>query len=176
MIFTATKLDGAFVVELDYHRDERGFFARTWDADEFARHGLVVQLMQCGISHNTRPGTLRGMHYQRAPHGQEKIVRCISGAIYDVIVDVRQQSPTHRQWIGVELSADTGRMLFIPQGFAHGFVTLLPDTRVEYYFGAGQTSSAEMGARYDDPAFGIDWPVPADVISHRDRHWPDYAP
>lgn len=176
MIFTPTKLDGSFIVDLEFYRDERGFFARTWDAAEFADVGLTDRLTQCGISHNMSVGTLRGMHYQREPHAQEKVVRCIAGAIYDVIVDVRPQSPTHREWIGAELTADNGRMLFIPHGFAHGFVTLMPETRVEYYFGSGQVPSAEAGVRYDDPAFGIHWPVPASVLSDRDRHWPDYIP
>jgi dTDP-4-dehydrorhamnose 3,5-epimerase len=177
MRFVATKLADAYVVELERREDERGFFARVWCRDEFAGHGLVPDLAQCSISRNDRAGTLRGLHFQTAPHEEAKLVRCTRGTIFDVIVDLRPDSPTHAEWIGVELDAAEGTALYVPKGFAHGFQTLVDETEVLYMISDPYVPEAASGVRWDDPAFGIEWP-PADVrvISERDRSWPDYAP
>lgn len=177
MRFVATKLADAYVVELERREDERGFFARVWCRDEFADHGLVPDLAQCSISRNDRAGTLRGLHFQTAPHEEAKLVRCTRGTIFDVIVDLRPDSPTHAEWIGVELDATEGTALYVPKGFAHGFQTLVDETEVLYMISDPYAPEAASGVRWDDPAFGIEWP-PADVrvISERDRSWPDYAP
>ena len=177
MRFVPTKLEGAYVVEPERYEDERGFFARTWSADDFARQGLVAELSQCSISRNNMAGTLRGMHFQTAPHEEAKLVRCTAGAIFDVIVDLRPGSPTQAQWVGVELAAETGRALYIPKGFAHGFQTLVDGAEVFYMISDPYVPEAASGVRWDDAAFGIDWP-PADarVINTRDRSWPDYRP
>lgn len=177
MRFVPTKLEGAYVVEPERHEDERGFFARTWSAEELAEHGLVAELSQCSISRNTHAGTLRGMHFQAAPHAEAKLVRCTAGAVFDVIVDLRPGSPTHAEWIGVELAAETGTALYIPKGFAHGFQTLVGGAEVFYMISDPYVPDAASGVRWDDPAFGIAWP-PAEsrVINERDRSWPDYRP
>lgn len=176
MIFQATELPGAYILELERREDERGFFARTWCQAEFAAQGLVSKLVQANMSFNHTAGTLRGMHYQHAPHAETKLVRCLRGAIYDVIIDLRPESPTYMQWVGVELTADNGRMLYVPEGFAHGFQTLEDRTEVAYQVSAFYTPAAEGGARYDDPRFGIRWPRPVAVISDKDRAWPDFEP
>lgn len=175
MIFQATELSGAYIVELERREDERGFFARTWCQAEFAAQGLASKLVQANLSFNHTAGTLRGMHYQRAPHAETKLVRCLRGAIYDVIIDLRPESPTYRQWFGVELTADNDRMLYVPEGFAHGFQTLEDRTEVAYQVSAFYTPGAEGGVRYDDPAFEIHWPRPVVVISDKDRAWPDFV-
>lgn len=174
MIFTPAALKDAFLIDIEKREDARGFFARAWCADEFAQHGLDTTLAQCSISFNHKRGTLRGMHWQAAPHGEVKVVRCTAGAIYDVIVDVRPESPTYRQWIGVELSARNRRMLYIPRGFAHGFQTLADDTEVFYFISAFYAPEASRGARYNEPAFGIAWPLPISIIAAKDEAWPDY--
>jgi dTDP-4-dehydrorhamnose 3,5-epimerase len=175
--FVPTRLDGAYVVELERHEDERGFFARTWSGDELAEHGLAAQLSQCSISRNSKAGTLRGMHFQTSPHEEVKLVRCTAGAIFDVIVDLRPGSSTHAEWVGVELSAETGTALYIPKGFAHGFQTLVDGTEIFYMISDPYVPRAASGVRWDDPAFGIDWPpVELRVINDRDRSWPDYRP
>jgi dTDP-4-dehydrorhamnose 3,5-epimerase len=175
--FAPTRLDGAYVVEPERHEDERGFFARTWSADEFANQGLVPDLSQCSVSRNAKTGTLRGMHFQTAPHEEAKLVRCTAGAIFDVIVDLRSGSPTQAEWIGVELSAETGTALYIPKGFAHGFQTLVDGAEVFYMISEPYVPEAASGVRWDDPAFGIDWPhADVRVINERDRSWPDYRP
>ena len=177
MRFVPTRLEGAHVVELERHEDERGFFARTWSSDELAEHGLIAELSQCSISRNSKAGTLRGMHFQIAPHEEVKLVRCTAGAIFDVIVDLRPGSPTHAEWVGVELSADTGTALYIPKGFAHGFQTLDDGAEVFYMISDPYVPDAASGVRWDDPAFGIDWPpTESRVINERDRSWPDYRP
>ena len=177
MRFVPTKLDGAYVVEPERHEDERGFFARTWSGDELAEHGLVGELSQCSISRNTHAGTLRGMHFQTDPHTEAKLVRCTAGAIFDVIVDLRPESPTHADWVGVELAAETGTALYIPKGFAHGFQTLVDGAEVFYMISDPYVPEAASGVRWDDPAFGIVWPeAAARVINDRDRSWPDYRP
>jgi len=170
MIFRPTELPGAFVIEPERIGDERGFFARTWCRDEFAAHGLSADLVQCNVSYNARQGTLRGMHYQAAPHAEVKLVRCTRGAIFDAIIDVRPESPTYRGWIGVELTAENGRMLYIPEGFAHGFQTLRDETEVFYQMSTQYRAASSRGLRWDDPAVGISWPPAGSrVISDRDR-------
>ena len=176
MIFTPTSLDGAFIIDIEKREDARGFFARAWCADEFAQHDLDTTLAQCSISFNHKRGTLRGMHWQAEPHGEVKVVRCTAGAIYDVIVDVRPESSTHKKWIGVELSASNRRMLYIPKGFAHGFQTLADDAEVFYFISAFHAPEAARGARYSDPAFAIDWPLPISIIAAKDEAWPDFQP
>jgi dTDP-4-dehydrorhamnose 3,5-epimerase len=176
MLFKDTKLPPACVVGLEPRNDERGFFARTFCEREFAEHGLPARFPQCNISHNLRKGTLRGMHYQAAPRREAKLVRCIRGAIYDVIIDLRASSPTRYQWIGEELSADNGRALFVPEGFAHGFITLADDTQVFYHMGEFFWAEGGRGLRWNDPRFAITWPVAPEVISERDATYPDFDP
>jgi dTDP-4-dehydrorhamnose 3,5-epimerase len=175
MIFKPTELEGAWLVDLEPREDERGFFARAWAREEFAAHGLSTEVVQANIAFNRHTGTLRGMHFQREPHAEVKLVRCTRGALYDVIVDLRASSPTHARWIGVELTADNRRMLYVPEGFAHGYQTLLDDTEAYYQVSAAYAPEAEGGVRWDDPAFGIEWPDPSPpVLSDKDRTWPDY--
>ena len=175
MKFSPTALAGACIIDIEPVPDERGFFARSWCREEFARHGLNPDLAQCSISFNKKRGTLRGMHYQAEPHEETKVVRCTRGAIYDVIVDLRPESSTFRKWIAVELSADNRRMLYIPAGLAHGFQSLTDDTEVFYQISAPYHPESARGARWDDPAFGIEWPVAERVISDKDRQYPDFA-
>ena len=176
MKFTPTELPGAFLVEIEPIEDERGFFARAWDGEAFAAHGLDPALAQCNISFNRRKGTLRGMHYQVAPHGEAKLVRCTMGALLDVIVDLRPDSPTFLRHVGVELSAANRRALFVPAGLAHGFQTLVDETEVFYQMSRAFVPGAGRGVRWDDPAFGIAWPEDERIISERDRLWPDFVP
>jgi dTDP-4-dehydrorhamnose 3,5-epimerase len=175
MKFTETRLPGAFIVEIEKLEDSRGFFARTWCRREFEQHGLDTDVMQANMSFNRLKGTLRGMHYQDEPFGETKVVRCSQGAVYDVIIDLRPSSPTYLQHVGVELTAANCRMLFVPRMFAHGFQTLVDDTVVTYQVGQFYTPGAERGIRYDDPLFGIAWPVPVAVISDKDKNWPDFT-
>jgi dTDP-4-dehydrorhamnose 3,5-epimerase len=172
MIFTQSPLPGAFLVDLELLTDERGFFARTYCADEFAAQGLSMPLRQCSVSYNARKGTLRGLHYQAAPHEEHKLVRCTAGAIFDVIVDIRPHSPHYRQWFGTELSAQNRRAVFIPPGFAHGFVTLSDDAEVYYMISVAHSPQHAQGFRWSDPAFGIQWPAAPSVISARDAAYP----
>lgn len=180
MIFHETKLSGAYLIEIEPLRDERGFFARSFCAREFAAHGLVDRFVQSNISFNALRGTLRGMHWQLAPHAEAKLVRCTSGSLFDVIVDLRPGSPTHRAWAGFELDAREGRLLYVPEGFAHGFITLAPNTEVFYEMSAEHFAGAARGFRFDDPAIGIDWPIRPACLSERDAELgnlpPDAAP
>jgi dTDP-4-dehydrorhamnose 3,5-epimerase len=176
VIFQETPLPGAWLIELDRKVDERGWFARTFDADEFARRGLEPAVVQCNASFNERAGTLRGMHFQREPHGEPKLVRCVRGAVYDVIVDLREGSPARGRWFAAELGEKDGRMLYVPAGVAHGFQTLADQTEVAYQMGHEYVPSHASGVRWDDPAFGIEWPPGERVISERDRSWPDFEP
>ncbi len=173
MRFVPADLDGAFVIEQERHADERGFFARTWCADELAERGLESRLAQCSVSFNHRRGTLRGMHYQAPPFAEVKLVRCSRGALFDVAVDLRPGSATFREWFGVELSADNGRALYLPRGFAHGFITLADATEVSYQISAPFRAECARGVRYDDPLVGIAWPERVEVIAARDRDYPD---
>jgi dTDP-4-dehydrorhamnose 3,5-epimerase len=176
MKFTKTSLRDAVVVDLTKHADDRGFFARTFCKETFAREGLVAEFVQANHSSNLRAGTLRGMHYQRPPHGEVKLVRVVKGAIHDVIVDLRPDSPTYRRWEGFDLDAESGRMLYVPAGFAHGFQTLTDDAQVTYQVSHPYTPGAEGGLRWDDPAIGIRWPLPVSVISEKDAAWPSIEP
>ncbi len=174
MIFQETKLKGAFLVELDKREDERGFFARAWCTNEFAAHGLTSHIVQVNTSYNKKKGTLRGMHFQVPPSPEAKFIRCLRGSIHDVIIDLRASSATYRQWIGVELSADNRRALYVPEHFAHGFITLEDHTEVLYMVSEFYSPDCERGMRYDDPAFGVAWPVKIDVISKKDESWPAF--
>jgi dTDP-4-dehydrorhamnose 3,5-epimerase len=176
MRFIETPLPGAWVIELDTLADERGWFARTFDAEEFRARGLNAAVLQCNVSFNTRRGTVRGMHYQAEPQGESKLVRCVAGAIFDVAVDVRPGSPSFRRWHGVELSADNRRAFYIPAGLAHGFQTLTVDAEVLYQMGHPYVPEASRGLRWDDPAFAIRWPrlEGERTISERDRSFPDF--
>jgi dTDP-4-dehydrorhamnose 3,5-epimerase len=175
MIFVPTHLQGAFIVDLEQLEDQRGFFARIWCEETFVEHGLPGHLSQCSIAFNLKQGTLRGMHYQEAPYAEAKLVRCTMGALYDVIVDLRPQSPTFRQHLGVELTAANRRQLFVPEGFAHGYQTLADNTEVFYQMNVPYASSAGRGVRWNDPAFGIEWPEEERTINERDRQWPDFT-
>jgi dTDP-4-dehydrorhamnose 3,5-epimerase len=175
MIFTKGPLEGAVVIDLEKREDDRGFFARAWCEREFADHELATRLVQCNLAFNEAEGTLRGMHYQVAPYGEVKLVRCTRGAIYDVIIDLRPDSPTFKQWMGVELTAENRRMLYVPEGFAHGYQTLVPETEVFYQVSEFYTPEAEGGVRWNDPAFAIEWPdTEVRTISEKDASWPDF--
>jgi len=176
MIFSETKLKGAYTIEIEKLKDNRGFFARAWCRKEFAGHGLTSRVVQTNISFNIKKGTLRGMHYQIAPYEESKLVRCTAGAIYDVIIDLRPDCPTYLQWVGVELTADNHKMLFVPENFAHGFQTLQDNTEVTYQVTQFYTPGSERGIRWDDKAINIEWPEDAAVISDKDKNWPDFTP
>ena len=179
MRFVPTPLDGVWVIETEPAGDERGWFARTYDAELFRAHGLDPTVVQCNASYNARRDTLRGMHFQAAPHAETKLVRCATGAIFDVAVDLRPGSPTFCRWYGAQLSAANGRMLFIGEGFAHGFQTLEDGCQVVYQMGHEYVPDAGRGVRWDDPAFAIAWPEPvggARIISERDAAYPDFRP
>lgn len=173
--FLPTRLHGAYVIEIEKLEDERGFFARTFCRDEFAAHGLRTTFVQCNVSFNASKGTLRGLHFQVRPHEEAKLVRCTRGSIYDVIVDIRKESATYRQWVGVELTADTGRMIYVPQGFAHGFQTLEDDSEVFYQISEMHHPESARGLRWNDPAFGITWPLEHPIASARDAAYPDFS-
>lgn len=170
MIFTATEVEGVYVIDPERIEDERGFFARTWNPEEFEAYGLETALAQCSISFNNKKGTLRGMHYQAAPHEEVKLVRCTAGAIHDVALDLRTGSPTFRHWTAADLTAENRRMLYVPKGCAHGFQTLEDATEVFYQISTAYAPESARGVRWDDPAFGIEWPLPVSAISDRDRH------
>jgi dTDP-4-dehydrorhamnose 3,5-epimerase len=177
VIFRETALEGAFIVELERIEDERGYFARTFGRREFLERGLAAEIVQANTAFNRRKGTLRGMHYQAAPHEEAKIVRCTRGAVYDVIVDLRPSSPTFQRWISVELTTQNNVMLYVPESFAHGYQTLEDETETSYLMSAFYEPSAGRGVRWDDPAFDIDWPeVEERTINERDRSWPDFDP
>jgi dTDP-4-dehydrorhamnose 3,5-epimerase len=175
MIFTETQVAGVYVVEPERHADARGFFARTYDADELRAHGLNSDISQCSVSFNAAKHTLRGLHYQRPPHAEAKLVRCTMGAIYDVAVDLRPSSPSYCRWVAAELTAENRRMLYVPEGCAHGFLTLTDRSEVFYHISAPFHPAAGAGVRWDDPAFGIAWPHQPAVLSERDACYPDYV-
>lgn len=176
MIFTETKLKGAYIVDLEPHYDSRGYFGRAWCKKEFEKHGLNANLVQCNISYNKVRGTTRGMHYQIDPYSETKFVRCIKGALYDVIIDLRKESDTYGKWIGIELSEKNGRAIYVPEGFAHGFQTLEDDTYVFYQVTEFYTPNAEKGIRWDDSSFNIKWPIGKEdvIISEKDRSWESF--
>ncbi len=175
MIFDATSLEGARLILIEPHSDARGFFARLWCQREIEAAGLVARIAQESLSFNAARGTLRGMHFQRPPHEEVKIVRVVRGAVFDVIIDLREGSPSYLKWEGFELSAENRRALYVPVGFAHGFQTLTDDAEILYQISEFYAPQASAGCRYDDPAFGIDWPLPVSVISEQDRSWPAFA-
>jgi dTDP-4-dehydrorhamnose 3,5-epimerase len=172
MIFTETPLPGAYLIELEPLADERGFFARSYCAEEFAARNLGPALKQCSVSFNLRSGTLRGLHYQGAPHEEHKLVRCTAGAVFDVIVDIRESSPSYRQWFAAELTAANRRSMFIPPGFAHGFMSLTDHAEVYYMISVAHAPQFSRGFRWNDPAFAIEWPLKPTVISARDGAYP----
>lgn len=174
MLFTETILKGAYLIEPEKLEDERGFFARSFCVWEFAKHGLNPRLVQCNLSYNIKKGTLRGMHYQKAPYAEAKLVRCTRGAIYDVIVDLRPDSPCFRMNVGIRLDESNRKMLYIPEGFAHGFITLEDDSEVFYQMSEFYSPQHAAGFRWNDPFFGIQWPLEAGVISERDKTYPDF--
>lgn len=171
MIFTETKLKDAYIIELEIRGDDRGGFARTFCAKEVEEHGLKPAVAQCNLSFNYKAGTIRGMHYQLPPAAETKLMRCIKGAIYDVIIDMRPDSPTYLQHVGIELTAENRRALYIPDMFAHGYQALTDGAEVAYQVSEFYTPGYERGVRYDDPAFGIEWPLPVTVISEKDSAW-----
>ena len=176
MIFKETKLKGAFVIELEKFEDERGFFALSWSRRAFAEHSLESELVECNVSFNRKKGTLRGMHYQEAPYSQVKVIRCTMGSVYDVIVDLRRDSPSFKQWIGQELTATNRLMMYVPRDFAHGFQTLEDNTEILYMASAYYAPGEARGVRYDDPVFAISWPLEVASISDQDRNWPMWNP
>ncbi len=175
MIFTETPLKGAYIIELEPHMDERGFFARTFCRCEFEKHGLNAEIAQCNLSFSPRSGTLRGMHFQKPPASEAKLVRCIRGGIHDVIVDLRPDSASYQRYFSLRLTSQNRRALFVPRSFAHGFQTLTNDTEVEYQMSEFYDPGFGAGFRYDDPAFGIDWPLKVTVISQQDLAWPPFS-
>lgn len=174
MIFTETELPGAFIVEPELIKDERGFFTRLWSEEEFAAQGLETRVVQCNASFNIKKGTLRGMHFQVAPYAQAKFVSCLRGSIYDVIIDLRRESPTFKKWVGVQLSASNRLMLYVPKGLAHGFQTIEKETEVFYQMSDVYSVEHAAGVRWNDPAFAIEWPADERTIIHRDATYPDF--
>jgi dTDP-4-dehydrorhamnose 3,5-epimerase len=176
MRFEPLPLVGAFVISPERHGDARGWFVRTFCRDTFVEQGLVGDFVQCSASFSTRRGTLRGMHFQRAPHAEVKLVRCTRGAIFDVLLDLRPGSATFRRWHGVELSAESGTALYVPSGFAHGYQSLTDGAEVFYQISERQVPHAADGVRWDDPAFGIEWPIRPPILSERDAVYADFQP
>lgn len=176
MHFLRTNVEGVTLITPDHFEDERGFFERTWALDEFTAHGMDTPMVQRNLSYNRTPGTLRGMHFQRAPHSEVKLVSCPIGAVYDVAVDIRPDSPTFGNWYGVELRQDNGATLYVPAGCAHGYVSLEPDSTVEYLISEFYHPESAGGVRWNDPFFGIEWPKQPTLINDRDRSWPDFQP
>ena len=172
MKFVKTEVDGAFIIEPDLIEDERGFFARSWSQREFAEKGISSQLVECNISYNNRKGIMRGLHFQKSPHGQAKLVRCTAGSIFDVLVDLRPDSPTRFQWTSVELTAANHRMLFVPVGCAHGYQTLSDNSEVFYQMSSYYVPNAFAGVRWNDPTLGIKWPIADPIMFERDRNLP----
>lgn len=173
MIFKETKLKGAYIIELEPLEDERGFFARTYCQKKFKKNGINIKIVQCNVSYNRKRGTLRGMHYQKAPHEEAKLISCLRGAIYDVIIDLRSDSPTYCQWFAIELSSNNYRILYVPEGFAHGFQTLDDDTVIFYQMSESYYPECAMGVRWDDKTFGIKWPrITSRIISEKDLNYP----
>src|SRR5262245_27528955 len=175
MQFHKTTLDGAWLIQLDPARDNRGFFARTFCTEEFSAHGLETNFPQHSISYSASKGTLRGMHYQREPHSEVKLLRCLRGTIWDVIIDIRPNSPTFRCWQGFELSDSNRHQLYVPKGFAHGFQTLTENVEVSYLISESYSPAAACGIRHNDPIFSLAWPLPVSDISDKDRSWPDFV-
>ena len=176
MKFTETKVSGVFLIEPELHADDRGSFARSFCVDDFNEAGIDIHVVQANISFNKHSGAVRGMHYQASPHAEAKVVRCTSGALYDVVVDLRPDSPSYSQWIGIELNGVNRNAMFVPKGCAHGFQTLADGTEVSYLMSERYVPASASGVRYDDPAFGIEWPLTVSSVSDQDRGWPDFQP
>ena len=174
MIFNETELKGAYVIDLERFEDKRGFFSRSWCKEEFKKHGLNDRLIQCNISFNKKAGTLRGMHFQIHPYEEAKLVRCTMGSIFDVIIDLRKNSPSYKKYLGITMTSENRKMLYVPEGFAHGFLTLEDKTEIFYQMSEFYAPECARGYRWNDPAFGIKWPQNVSVISERDRDYPDY--
>lgn len=174
MLFTETKLKGAFVLEIEKREDNRGFFARTFCQNEFKAHGMNPLVAQCNIAYNKKKGTLRGMHFQNAPYAENKLVRCTKGAIHDVIIDLRPDSPTYKQWVSAELTEENHKLLYVPEGFGHGYQTLTETAEVIYQVSQFYAPESASGVRHNDPAFGITWPLEVAAISDLDKNWPDF--
>lgn len=174
--FTETPLGGAYLIDLEPRRDERGFFARAFCERELAAHGLQTRIVQANVSRNVKRGTVRGMHYQRAPHAEVKMVRCVSGAIFDAIIDLRPESSSYLRWHGVELTREEGRMLYVPEGFAHGYQALTDDSEVLYLVTAFYAPDHEAAIRWNDPRFGVRWPIADAIVSPKDAAHPDFEP
>ena len=175
MMFHETALQGAYVIEPKRIEDERGFFGRLWCKNELGERGLKAELAQSNVGFSHRAGTLRGLHFQRPPHAEVKVVRCTRGAVFDVIVDLRPESPTHKAWFGVVLDEDNRRMIYVPEGFAQGYLTLAANTEIYYHTSEFYHPESAAGVRFDDPQFGIVWPAEVAIISQQDRQWPDYS-
>ena len=171
MIFTETILKNAYVIELEKREDHRGFFARTWDKKEFEEHNLNSNLVQCNVSFSKKCGTLRGMHYQKKPFEESKVIRCVKGKIFDVIIDLRTSSSTFKKWFGVELTEENYKMLYVPEGFAHGFQTLEDNTEIIYQVSEFYTPNSELGIHWNDHAFNITWPIEEKIITEKDNAW-----
>ena len=175
MKLTSTGLDGAFVIEIEPIVDDRGFFARAWCRREFEAAGIHLDFVQANIAFSKKKGTLRGMHYQKAPHAEVKLLRCVRGSVFDVMIDLRPNSPSFKKWFGIELTAANNKMVYVPEGFAHGYLTTVADTEVFYPVSAYYSPASEGGVRWNDPAFGIVWPQTEDlIISKKDENWPDF--
>lgn len=174
MIFTETKLKGSFIIEIEKHEDERGFFGRSWCLKEMKDHGINMNVVQANVSYNKRKGTLRGMHYQIAPYEEAKLVRCSKGSIFDVIIDLRVDSPTFKQWFGIDLSQENYKMLYIPEDFAHGFITLEDDCEISYLMSELYVPGAAATIRWNDPFFNIQWPLAPTILSEKDKSQPDF--
>ena len=174
MIFNRTKLEGAYIIEIEKHGDERGFFSRSWCNKELEDHGLNSKMVQANIGFSLKKGTLRGLHFQMPPYQEVKVVRCTMGAIFDVIVDLRPDSPTYKQWVSVELNSENRKMIYVPEGFAQGYVTLTDNTEMCYNTSQFYAPDFARGVRYDDPSFSIKLPIDVTVISKADKSWPDY--
>ncbi len=176
MIFKETQFESVYIVELEKHADSRGFFARTWCRNEFEARGLNTQLLQSNIAFSKSRGTLRGLHYQEKPYAEVKLIRCLRGSVYDVIVDLRPESETYKHWLATELTGDDYKMIYVPEGFAHGYQTLEDNTEIFYQVSQMYTPEFERGIRFNDPAFMIQWPDDIRIISDKDLNWKDYLP
>jgi len=175
MKFVELELPGAYVIEPDRFEDERGFFARLWCETEFCEQGLSAKIVQSNVGSNPKAGTLRGLHFQFAPHAEVKVLRCPRGAIFDVVVDLRPDSPTFKKWCGVELTEENGKTIYVPEGFATGYLTLVDNTEIYYHTSEFFHPESASGVRYDDPALGIEWPEKIQLISKADQGWPDIS-
>jgi len=175
VIFVETKLKGAYIVELEKREDHRGFFARSWDGNVLEQHGLIGKVVQQNIAFSKIKGTIRGLHYQKAPHQETKFVRCTRGTVFDVMVDLGPDSPTFKQWLGVRLTVDDYKLLYVPKDFAQGFQSLEDDSEIQYLVSTVYTPAAEAGIRYNDPSIGIEWPLPVSMITEKDANLPDFS-